>query len=147
MPLPTDYTAFTWIGQVAQKLDVYASFFSDAAVEIMGETPYLNSRAAGISFALTKDSKVKSVFLYANGIEGFAQYTGPLPAGLTFKSSRSDVCAAIGEPSMSADAGGVGLMAIEHAFDRFEDGISYMRFVYAAGDTAILHITFGLSDD
>jgi hypothetical protein len=147
MSFSTDSQVFAWIGRPARGLNVYAEVFGEAAVEIMGESPYLNARTAGISFALTTRHDVQTVFLYADGIEDFAQYAGALPACLSFGSSRNDVRAAMGDPVMSADAGGVGLMAIDYAFDRFEDGKYYLRFEYAPGDTAIRLVTFGLCAD
>jgi hypothetical protein len=147
MPFSTDHPAFAWLGKPALGLDVYASAFEGAGTEIMGESSYLNARAAGISFALTKDHSVQAVFLYADGVEGFAHYADPLPAGLSFNSSRADVRAALGGAAMSADAGGEGIMAIDYAFDRFEDDIFYLRFVYSSDEVAIRHVTFGLCKD
>jgi hypothetical protein len=144
MNFPSSYIAFAWINQLAPSLPVYAELFNGAEVQIMGESPYLNAKAAGISFALTPDQLVQSVFLYADGIEDFAQYTQPLPAELSFNSSRSEVRLALGEPVFSAEVGGVGLMAIEHSFDRFEDDVHYIRFEYMPGDLAIRIVTLGL---
>jgi hypothetical protein len=139
-----DHPALTWIGQPALSLPVYAQLFDGAAVEIMGASPYLNAKAAGISFALHPDHSVRAVFLYAAGVEDFAQYAAdPLPAGLSFSSTRADVRAVLGAPAMSADAGGVGLMAIDFAFDRFEDGARYLRFEYWPDDAGARLVTVG----
>jgi hypothetical protein len=147
MPQFSDHPIFAWLGQPALGLDIYAQAFDGASVEIMGESPYLNAKGAGISFALSPDHSVRAAFLYHQDVEGFAAYQGSLPKGLTLAHSRADVRAALGEPAMSMDAGGVGLMAIDFAFDRFEEADIYLRCEYLPGDNAIRLITIGRSDD
>jgi hypothetical protein len=144
MPNFLNHPAFAWLGQPALTLPVYAELFAGATPQIMGESPYLNAKPAGISFALNRDHSVQSIFLYAEGVEGFAQYSaGDLPGDVSYKSTRAAVRAALGEPAMSAEAGGVGLMAIEFAFDRFEDGVHYVRFEYWPDDAGIRLVTIG----
>ncbi len=143
-----DHIAFGWLDQAALALPVYGQLFNGAAVQTMGESPYLNAKAAGISFGLNDDHSVRAVFLYAKGIEGFSAYVAlPLPAGLTFDSTRSDVRGALGDPALMADAGGAGLMAIDFAFDRFEDGLRYLRFEYAPDVAGIRLVTIGRCND
>jgi hypothetical protein len=138
-----EHSVFSWIGQPALGLEVYHARFAGAMPVIMGESPFLNSKAAGISFALTKKHSVKAVFLYAQSVEDFDQYADVLPAGLTFSSTRNDVLATIGPAVYSADAGGAGIMAIEHSFDRYENGSHYLRFEYFANNAAIRLVTVG----
>ena len=111
---------------------------------IMGESPYLDAKKAGIELALNADHTVKAVHLYAQGIEDFAAYADPLPAGLSLMSNRADVRATLGEPAMAMDANGVGLMAIEFAFDRYEMVEHYLRFEYLKGEAAIRLETIGM---
>ncbi len=135
-----------WLGQRYNAPAEHAALFGDAAPEIMGESPYLNGRANGIAFALTADHRIKAIFLYAHGVEDFAQYAGALPAGLSFTSSRADVRTAMGAPALSGDAGGTGLFAIEHSFDRFEADGFYIRFEYEARDAAVRLVTIGKAE-
>ncbi len=109
----------------------------------MGESPYLQGKEAGIAFALTPDHHIRAIFLYAQGVEGFAQYAEALPAARSFSSTRADVRAALGIPAMAADAGGSGVFAIEHSFDRFEATSFYVRFEYIAGDAGVRLVTLG----
>jgi hypothetical protein len=143
MAFPTNYEPLSWIGAPAKSLAVYADLFAGAEPEIMGESPYLNAKATGISFALEKDGSVRTVFLYSQGFEDFSQYAGTLPADLTFASSREKARASMGVPVMSGEPGGIGLMAIEYAFDRFENDDRYVHFQYTAGNKAILLVTIG----
>ncbi len=147
MNFPSAHIAFTWIGQPALMLPVYGELFDGAKPVIAGESPYLSNKAAGIEFALYPDHRVRAVFLYAADVEDNAQYAGALPADLSFASSRVDVRAVLGDPVFSGEAGGVGLMAIDHSFDRYEDGTHYLRFEYAPGDTSIRMVTAGLCED
>ncbi len=143
----TEHPAFSWLGQDALSLPVYAECFDGAEVFTGGESPYLNAKKAGIQFALNADQSVRAVHLYAQDIEGFDAYAQPLPAGLALSSSRAYVQAALGEPVMSMNAGGVGVMAIEFAFDRYEAGDHYLRIEYQSGDTAIRLVTIGNCSD
>lgn len=139
------HPAFSWLGKDALSLPIYAERFDGAKVIIMGESPYLDAKKAGIELALKADHSVKAVHLYAQGIEGFAAYADSLPGGLILSNSRADVRAALGEPAMSMDAGGVGLMAIEFAFDRYETVEHYLRFEYLKGEAAIRIVTIGMT--
>jgi hypothetical protein len=138
------HPACGWVGKLAFDLDVYAQMFNGAKAEIAGESPYLNAKSAGLSFALNDDRTVRAVFLYSQGVERFQQYTDPLPAGLSFTSSRAEVRRALGKPVLSGEVGGVGIFAIEFSFDRFEAGDHYLRFEYRSGGEAIRLITIGL---
>jgi hypothetical protein len=146
-PAEVNASAFAWLGQDPLSLPVYAACFGGAAVEIMGESPFLNAKAAGISLALKPNHTVRAVFLYSEGVEGFSAYADALPAGVSLSSSRADVQAACGEAAMSMEAGGIGLMAIDFAFDRYESGDHYLRFEYVTGDSAIRLVTLGLCSD
>jgi hypothetical protein len=138
-----DFPLLSWIGQKDEAIDGYAKTFKGLKPETMGESLYLNARKAGIALALTKRRAVLTIFLYAQGVEDFEEYNGALPADLFFGSSRADVRAALGEPTFSGEAGGTGTFAIEHSFDRFEDGAHYIRFEYFSADASIRMVTLG----
>jgi hypothetical protein len=104
-------------------------------------SPYLNARNHGISLALTKKGNVETIFLYAEGHEGFSEFKGELPSGIRFGSSRKDVRSLMGEPMMAGEIGGEGVMANEFAFDRYETTERYMRFTYNKDESGILLIT------
>jgi hypothetical protein len=142
-----DYPVISWLGTDPFSLPVYSECFDDAGIEIMGESPYINAKGAGISFALTQERRIKTVFLYSQGFEGFSAYAGALPLGLTLNSSRAEVRAAMGDPAMSGEKGGVGIMTLDFSFDRFEKGEHYLNFRYLAGDKAIQLIVIGLCSD
>jgi hypothetical protein len=136
---------FSYLGQPYQKADIYPSVFKLSKPKIMGESPYLYARGEGISLALEKDDRIKAVFLYAEGIEDFGQYKLPLPGGFAFDTPRAVVRSNLGEPAFAGEAGGTGIMAIEHSFDRYESSQYYLRFEYAGGDSGIRLVTLGLN--
>jgi hypothetical protein len=138
-----DTPLLRWIDQRYDAIGDYARLFKSAKPKTMGESPYLQGKEAGIAFALTRDHHVRAIFLYAQGVEGFAEYAGALPGVCTFSSTRADVRAALGVPAMAADAGGSGVFAIEHSFDRFEANGFYARFEYMAGDAGVRLVTLG----
>lgn len=140
---PFDTPLFGWIEQRYDAIDDYVRLFKSAKPEIMGESPYLQGKEAGIAFALTRDHHIRAIFLYAQGVEGFAQYAGALPAARSFSSTRADVRAALGMPAMAVEAGGSGVFAIEHSFDRFEANGFYARFEYIAGHAGVRLVTLG----
>jgi hypothetical protein len=142
---PFDYNMLNWLNGPYQNIEGYASLFQGAVPEIMGESTYLNGRQSGIALALDEKDRVRAIFLYADGVEDFRQYQAELPAGSTFSSTRAEVCALMGSPpSFSGEAGGEGIFAIEHSFDRFENDTFYVRFEYHAGDASIRLVTLGL---
>ncbi|WP_333682212.1 hypothetical protein [Dyella sp.] len=83
-------------------------------------TQFISMHADGISFSLTKDRRVDAIYLYAHGHEGFSDFRGFLPCGLSFDMSRNDV------RSHFEDKYGIGP-------SRFNDGqeISGLGFVPA----------------
>jgi hypothetical protein len=134
---------FGYLGQRYDAVDFYASLFQSAEPKVTGEFPYLYANHAGIQFALTKKTfLVSAIFLFAEGVEGNAQYQGELQAGLSFASTRADVRAVLGEPAMGGDAGGEGIMAIAHAFDRYENEAHYLRVEHFDG-AGVRLITLG----
>jgi hypothetical protein len=136
---------FEHLGKIAKETPLYSETFGGAEVEIAGESPYLSSYEAGIQFPLTKKHKIDAIHLFNGTFEGFCRYQGPFPADLDFTATRERVRAKLGQPSMTAEAGGVGIMAIEFAFDRFEDDQFYVRYQYEAEGGDVRLITLGIA--
>jgi hypothetical protein len=134
---------FLSIGQKALETEIYIQIFNGATVEIMGESPYLNAPDAGIQLVLTKKQKVDAIHLFNGTLEGFCRYVGPAPLDIGFEISRSQIRNRLGMPSLHGDPGGVGIMAIEHAFDRYENETHYIRFQFEAGESRVRLITLG----
>jgi hypothetical protein len=143
MSMAFNFPLLSCIGKKYEAVDGYAKTFKDAKPETMGQSLYLNACEAGIAYALTKRRTVLAIFLYAQGVDDFEKYKGALPSVLLVTCSRADVRAAMGEPAFSGESGGTGIFAIDHSFDRFEDGAHYFRFECFAADASIRLVTLG----
>lgn len=80
------------------------------------ESTYLIYPSKGID-VLVDQGKVRSIFLYNEGIEDHRKYGGKGPGGITLGSNRGDILAALGEPSAK------GLGAEIDAWYRYDSGI------------------------
>jgi hypothetical protein len=134
---------FDYLGQKVTTLDIYrATFKSAEPVDIEG-FKYLSAREEGISLSLSKTLEVKSVFLFAEGVDGFRQYKHSLPNELSFLSSRAVICQQLGAPSRSGEAGGIGIMAVSFAWDRYDLDRDYLHIEYTKGENRIRILTIG----
>lgn len=64
---------------------------------------YLELPATGISFVLSDDDQVTTIHLYAGGLDGYAQYGGSVPFGLSFAMARDAVRLLLGKPERVVD--------------------------------------------
>ncbi len=80
------------------------------------ESTYLIYPSKGID-VLLEQGKVRSIFLYNEGIEEHRKYAGQGPGGITLSSKRADIIAALGEPSAR------GLGAEMDAWYRYDSGV------------------------
>jgi hypothetical protein len=134
---------FATIGQKAFETELYTQSFNGAQIEIMGESPYLNARDAGIELVLNKKHKIEAIHLFNGTAEGFCRYAGPFPFDIDFDMTRAQIREKLGTPAMSMEAGGIGIMAIEHAFDRYENDTHYIRFQFTDEGAGVHLITLG----
>jgi hypothetical protein len=134
---------FDYLGQKVTTLDIYRETFKLAEpVDIEG-FKYLSALEEGISLSLSKTLEVETVFLYAEGIEGFQQYKHSLPNELSFLSSRTDIRQHLGAPSSSGEASGIGIMAVPFAWDRYDSERGYLHIQYEEGENQIRLLTIG----
>lgn len=59
---------------------------------------YVNYLTLGLSLLYTKDV-LDGVFLYKAGVDGYAQYSGPLPHGLKWEHNNVAIVKLLGEPT------------------------------------------------
>jgi hypothetical protein len=97
--------------------------------------------AIGLEVCLSSDSIVETVFLHGWGHERFAQYSGPLPEGLTFASSRKEVRTVFGRPSSSADEQVLEYLGPIGAWDRYDLPAAHLHFQYRMSEPGIVLIT------
>jgi hypothetical protein len=134
---------FDYLSQNFTDLDIYETAFKSVQPIDIEEFKYISAQEAGISLSLSKTLEVDTVFLYAEGVEGFHQYQQPLPNQLSFLSPRAVVRQQLGEPNSSGEAGGTGIMAVPFAWDRYESNRGYLHIQYGEGENHIRILTIG----
>jgi hypothetical protein len=139
-----DHFAFSSLDKSAFESDIYASHFAGRQIEIMGASPYINARDAGIELCLSKKHQIEAIHFFNGTMDGFCRYQDALPGNVTFDWTRDQVKTAFGTPALSGDAGGVGIMALSHSFDRFETDNVYIRFEYEVVGDLVRLVTIGL---
>lgn len=101
---------------------------------------YLKFVDAGIAFDIeTADGKVAAIFLYSEGLEGYKQFSGALPEGISFSSSRSNLQSHIGKPSASGGGQIIQPFGKTNVWDRF-DRENYCLHVRYADDEASINL-------
>jgi hypothetical protein len=87
----------------AMKEDPVAKYFG------LVEKGFFHSwKSKGISLWFNERNRLQTIFLYAEGADGFRQYRGELPGGLRFADTRGDVEKKLGKPE---EVGGEGVIA------------------------------------
>lgn len=110
-----------------------------------GSGAVFSDKLAGVEIrqSLEDRSTIDTIFLkmYIDG-RGTKAYTGTLPCGLKQIMSRSEVQKLLGKPDFSVEKGGIGLMAITNAADKWYDAIGNgLRIEYETDDKSIKLIT------
>jgi len=101
---------------------------------------YWENSRAGISL-LAEDGLVDTIFLHAFGKDDFMEFPGPLPAGLTFESRRTDVRHAFGTPESSGGPDKVTNVYSHDGWDRYAVGARFIHFSYRRNDGRIDLVT------
>jgi hypothetical protein len=132
---------FGYLNQRLDRIDLFRSDFSSGRLTDVEGTKYLEVPAEGLTFTLNQELAVQTIFLYADGLEGFSQYQKPLPGGLLFSMSRSDVREHLGEPNRIGEPSEEG--PIKFAWDRYESPQAYFHLRYTSDNQQIQLITIG----
>ena len=132
---------FGYLNQRLDRIDIFPAAFASGRLTEVEERKYLEVPAAGMTFTLNQELAIQIIFLYADGVEGFRQYPQPLPGGLLFSMSRSDVREHMGEPNRIGDPIEEG--PIKFAWDRYESDTAYFHLRYTNGNQQIQLITLG----
>jgi hypothetical protein len=117
-----------------------AKLVSDQALIGPDDDGYWENPRGGISVK-SDDGIVTCIFLHAWGKDDFAQFPGPLPAGLTFDAGQEEVRRAFGEAQKSGGPGKMPRVFNHAGWDRFEVGNFLIHFTYRAVDRRIELVT------
>lgn len=132
---------FSYLNQRLDRIDIFPAAFTSGKLTDLEDTKYLEVPTEGFTFTLNSELAVQNIFLYADGVEGFSQYPQPLPGGLLFSMSRSDVREHLGEPQRIGDPIEAG--PIPFAWDRYESVQAYFHLRYTNDNQQIQLITIG----
>jgi hypothetical protein len=64
---------------------------------------YYDYKSKGIRLVFTRTRRLNIISLYSEGVDGYRQYKGNLPYGLSFQSSRKEIESILGTPNMSSE--------------------------------------------
>ena len=69
---------------------------------------YLSNEADGLRLKLSNDGTIRTIFLMSEGKDGFSQFRGELPGGLSFRSTRVEALKTFGAPAYFRASGKFG---------------------------------------
>jgi hypothetical protein len=108
-------------------------------IEVSGNT-YFENENMGLSMLCENDILV-SVFLFADGKDGFSQFTGKLPDGISFQTSRELLRLSLGRPTEQGEPEEITSTLIHGGWDKYQYECFSVHFTYAIGGGAIELIT------
>jgi hypothetical protein len=95
-------------------------------------------RRSGIEFSIGPGGRVRTVFLYPQGADGFQAYTGRMPFGLRWSDTRADIEARLGAPDQ---IGGTGSINVWTSYKSRGLMITYDTFAPDDMSTHIHHLS------
>lgn len=96
----------TFSSMLGKKIDsdevkTWLSSLGAPEIDRSSGTCYYNFKSTGISLKLDAQDELDTIVLYAEGADGFQQYKGDLPLGLTFQLTRKEIEGILGPPDSS----------------------------------------------
>jgi hypothetical protein len=101
---------------------------------------YLASERDGILIKGTADGDITAIFLMSEGKDGYSEYSGEMPPGIDFESSRADVVKRFGPPTFTQAPKRIGQLAIGELL-RFDQPAYSLHFQFRADGSGIDLIT------
>jgi hypothetical protein len=80
-----------------------------AVRRVVEHLTYLDYTNKGISFIFDKDGCLEAIFLFSDGYEGYAAFSGRLPAGIAFGETSDKVRSKLGDP-IETGGGKIGIL-------------------------------------
>jgi hypothetical protein len=126
--------------EAAKELERYPALQpeKDEAAFDEGEDPvhYLRSERDGLLIKLSGEGEILAIFLMSQGREGFSQFLGTLPGGLTFASTAADTLKALGAPAHSRPRSKLGSLQLGESL-RFDDRARSLHFQFRSDGSGI----------
>ena len=107
-----------------------------------GDRIYFHNPSLGVEVMTDAKDKLSTIFFYGKKEGKVKPFVGNLPCDLTFDMSRSETRLLMGKSIRSGEKGGLGIMAIDRSWDKWENKIGQaIRVEYTEDDTGIFMIT------
>jgi len=103
------------------EMNVWMSSLGTPKIDRFSDSYYYNYKPAGISLEFNTQDQLETIFFYSEGADGFSQYQGDLPYGLSFQQTRTQIENILGAPD---DSGG-GAIDIWTSYHSKGIGITY----------------------
>ena len=112
--------------------------------EVMNlEITYYIYKKKGMNLVFDENLMLSSIQLYPQGVDGYDEYTGDLPQGIRFHSSRAEVRSKFGNPTASGGGNVLPILGMTRQWDRFDYDTHTLHFEYQVGEETISLITLG----
>ena len=109
--------------------------------ELIEDRFYMEMPESGLGFIAPLDGTVMTIQLYAEGLDGYKGFVGPLPEGISFPNSRSDVRNKLGQPCDSGGGAATQFFGKAPTWDLYDRDSYSLHIQYADGDETINLIT------
>ena len=101
---------------------------------------YLRSEREGLLIKCTPDGEIRAIFLMSEGKDGFSEFEGDMPGGLTFCSTPEEAEQVFGEPASRQEARRIGGLELGELL-RFDWPQHSIHFQFRGDGTGIDLIT------
>jgi hypothetical protein len=130
---------FNYLGKNITETDIIKQW-TLGKPEKSDDRNFYKNHPLGIELYTNVKGMIKAIWLYGIKEKKIKPFTGSLPFGVTFAMSRKESRKLLGEPKYSGEKGGLGIMAVERNWDKWqnEKGQS-LRLEYAVDDNSIYH--------
>jgi hypothetical protein len=105
----------------SEEMKTWLSSLGTPEIDRFSDSYYYNFKPAGISLRFNTQDQLDAIFFYSEGADGFSQYHGDLPYGLSFQNTRREIESILGPP----DASGGGAIDIWTSYHSKGVGITY----------------------
>jgi hypothetical protein len=132
---------FNYLGKKLSEQDLF-TLWELSKESQSGNRIYFQNLDLGVELITDVKNKLNTIFLYGRKVDKFKPFTGEIPFGLTFKMSQSQTHTIMGKPARNGEKGGVGIMAVERSWDKWENNIGQaIRVEYTEDESSIYQIT------
>jgi hypothetical protein len=130
-------------------IEVFSEHGMDVSLEIVPFSgtfrAYIERKTAGVAFSFRNDLRedktyiLDGVFSYAEGKDGYAEYRGALPSGISFRNSRDEILRLMGPAKWHRDRADGSLGA-----EKWNVGPYFMHITWSGQTNRPAVISFGL---